>query len=35
MICSDILKIFSSGIYTKYHVQIMLLFVYTINRKGL
>ena len=26
-------KIITSGIYAKYHVQIMLLFVYTTTRK--
>ena len=25
---------YQSGIYAKYHVQIMLLFVYTTTRKG-
>ena len=32
MICSDIWHI-TSGIYAKYHVQIMLLFFYTTIRK--
>ena len=33
MICSDIWHI-TSGIYAKYHVQIVLLFVYTTTHKG-